>query len=483
MLPDLTPIIPELFLATATMALLMYGAFAGDGSTRRVSWLAVLILLITGLIMSLSAGPRLTVFSGQFVVDDFAHFMKWLVLIGSVCAILMAIGYNEHEKIARFEFPVLILFAAIGMLMMVSANDLIALYLGIELQSLSLYVVAAFRRDSARSSEAGLKYFVLGALSSGILLYGASMVYGFSGTTGFDGIARVIAGTGTVEPGVGLVVGLVFVLAGVAFKISAVPFHMWTPDVYEGAPTPVTAFFSVAPKIAGVALFIRVLIGPFGELIAEWQQVVIVISILSMLLGAFAAIWQTNIKRLMAYSSIGHVGYALVGLAAGTEAGVRGVVLYMVIYLAMNVGTFCCILGMRRLGRMVEGINDLAGLSRTHPMMAAAMAILMFSMAGIPPLAGFFGKLFVFQAAVDAGLFALAIIGILTSVVSAFYYLRIVKVMYFDEPAEAFERPLGRELGGILVVTTLFTLSFVVILRVTPLIGGASIAAASLFTG
>jgi len=355
-----------------------------------------------------------------------------------------------------------------------------SLYVGLELQSLSLYVVAAFRRDSVRSSEAGLKYFVLGALSSGMLLYGASMVYGFSGTTSFDGLASLFRAPGG-DPSVGFVIGLVFLMAGLAFKISAVPFHMWTPDVYEGAPTPVTAFFAVAPKIAAIALFVRVLIGPFGELFAQWQQIVVLISILSMVLGALAAIWQANIKRLLAYSSIGHVGYALIGLAAGSAAGVRGIVLYMAIYLAMNVGTFCCVLCMRRHGRMVEGIDDLAGLSRTHPALALALAVFMFSMAGIPPLAGFFGKLYIFLAAIDAELYTLAIVGVLTSVIGAFYYLRIVKLMYFDEPAEPFERPIGREMGVLLAATGVFVVFFIVF--AAPIIDGAQAAASILFSG
>ncbi len=479
-LPNLMPVLPELVIAGAAMALLMLGVFRGDQSTRALSWMAVIALVVAGSVLSSLDGGRGTTFGGQFVVDAFARFMKWLVLIGSALAIAMSLAFNEREKIARFEFPVLILFATLGMFMMISANDLISLYVGLELQSLSLYVIAAFRRDSLRSSEAGLKYFVLGALSSGMLLYGCSLIYGFTGSTGFDTLAAMFDGAhGT--PGIGLVVGLVFLIAGLAFKVSAVPFHMWTPDVYEGAPTPVTAFFSVAPKIAAVALLLRVLAGPFGELVAQWQQVIILISIASMVLGALAAIWQTNIKRLLAYSSIGHIGYALVGLAAGTEVGLRGVLIYVAIYLAMNVGAFCCVLGMRRHGRMVEGIQDLAGLAQTQPLMALAMALLMFSMAGIPPLAGFFGKLYMFLAAVDAGLYALAIIGVLASVVGAYYYMRIVKLMYFDEPAETFDRPIGRELGVILFGTTLFVTFFFA--YPAPVLDGASAAAHVLFAG
>jgi len=477
---DIYPILPELVLAIMAMVLLMYGVFRGDKSVSSVSWLAVLSLLTVGIIMSFLPESMQSAFAGQFVVDQFARFMKWLVILGSAIAVLMSMNYNEREGITRFEFPVLILFAALGMLLMISANDLISLYVGLELQSLALYVIAAFRRDSTKSSEAGLKYFVLGALSSGMLLYGASMIYGFAGTTRFDTLATLFTGP-NADPGVGVVVGLVFLLAGLAFKVSAVPFHMWTPDVYEGAPTPVTAFFAVAPKIAAIALLVRTMVGPFGELFEQWQQIVILISILSMLLGALAAIWQQNLKRLLAYSSIGHVGYALVGLAAGSKEGITGIGVYMAIYLAMNVGTFCCVLSMRRQGLMAEGIDDLAGLARNHPMMAAAMAVFMFSMAGIPPLAGFFGKLYVFLAAVNEGLYTLAIIGVLTSVVGAYYYLRIVKIMYFDEPADAFDKTAGREVGFIMTVAGLFTLLFFVL--PSPIVNAATQAAAVLFAG
>ena len=480
-LPSLTPVLPEIVLACMSMALLMVGVFRGDAATRSVSWIGVLTLVVAGVVLTAVQHGRMTTFGGQFVIDDFAHFMKWLILIGSALAIAMSLSYNEQEDIARFEFPVLILFATLGMCMMVSANDLISLYVGLELQSLALYVVAAFRRDSLRSSEAGLKYFLLGALSSGMLLYGASLVYGFAGTTSFDALATLFKGLGGDAPGVGLIVGLVFVIAGLAFKVSAVPFHMWTPDVYEGAPTPVTAFFAVAPKIAAIALFVRVLIGPFGVLVGEWQQVIILISVASMLLGALAAIWQDNIKRLLAYSSIGHVGYALIGLATATESGIRAILVYMAIYLAMNVGTFCCILAMRRTGRMSESIADLAGLARTQPMLALAFALLMFSMAGIPPLAGFFGKFYIFLAAVDAKLYTLAVIGVLTSVVAAYYYLRIIKIMYFDEPVAGFDRQMAREVRLILGASTLFVALF--FLRPGLVVDGAGAAARVLFAG
>jgi NADH-quinone oxidoreductase subunit N len=341
---------------------------------------------------------------------------------------------------------------------MISANDLIALYVGLELQSLSLYVIAAMKRDQLRSTEAGLKYFVLGALSSGLLLYGCSLIYGFAGTTSFESLADQL---GVVEEApIGLIVGLVFLSAGLAFKVSAVPFHMWTPDVYEGAPTPVTAFFAVAPKIAAMALLLRVMLGPFGDLVEEWRQIVWAISVGSMVLGALAAIAQTNIKRLMAYSSIGHVGYALMGLAAGTEQGAGAVMLYLAIYLVMNVGTFACILSMKVNDRMVENISDLAGLSKARPGMAFAMMLFMFSLAGIPPLAGFFGKFFVFAAAIDQGLIYLAIIGALASVISAFYYLRIIKVMYFDEGEEVIDPVEPPIIRAVLAVSSVAVLAF-----------------------
>ena len=472
---DLLTVLPELFLVCSAIGLLMFGVF-GAG-TRLVSLAAIVVCAVT-LILIWAQPEAARAFSGLFEKDPFGDFMKTLVMLGSGLAILMSIRYIEHEGMARFEFPVLILFATLGMLMMISANDLMSLYLGLEIQSLSLYVIAAFRRDALRSSEAGLKYFVLGALSSGMLLYGISLVYGFAGSTNFNDLASVFAGA--QPPSLGVIVGLVFVISGLAFKISAVPFHMWTPDVYEGSPTPVTAFFASAPKIAAMALTVRVLMGPFAELVEQWQQIIVFIAIASMVLGSLAAIAQQNIKRLMAYSSIGHVGYALVGLAAGSSEGIRGVAIYMAIYLVMNVGTFAVILCMKQKDRMVEQISDLSGLSKTNPMLAFALGIFMFSMAGIPPLAGFFGKLYVFMAAIESGLFTLAVVGVLTSVISAFYYLRIVKVMYFDEPEEAFDRP-GRELAGVLGVSAVLILLFFVVLD--PLVTGAAAAASAFFPG
>jgi NADH-quinone oxidoreductase subunit N len=472
--------IPELFVAGLAMTLLMLGVFRGDGASRNVSWIAVIGLVVAALLVLVFGTARTAAFNGLFLTDGFAAFMKLLVLAGSALGIVMALDYNEREGIARTEFPVLILFATVGMMMMISANDLISLYIGLELQSLSLYVAASFRRDAVRSTEAGLKYFVLGALSSGMLLYGASLVYGFSGTTSFPTIAAVLVESAG-NPPLGVIFGIVFVAAGLAFKVAAAPFHMWTPDVYEGAPTPVTAFFAMAPKTAAIALFVRVMIEPFGPLVAEWRQIIVFVAIASMLIGAFAAIWQVNIKRLMAYSSIGHVGYALIGLAAGDETGVRGVIIYMAIYLFMTVAAFAVILSMRQQGRMVERIDDLSGLGRTQPLLALALAVAMFAMAGIPPFTGFFAKLFIFQAAVAQELYTLAVIGLLTSVVAAYYYLRIVKLMYFDEPVEMFDRPIGRSMTVILAGSTLFTVFGFVLLG--PLVAGAGVAAAVLFAG
>ena len=472
-LHDLLPALPEIVLAVGAMVLLLLGAFRGERSASFVNWLAMLLLIAAGAIIVSMPKGKLVAFGGSFVVDDFARFLKLLALAGSAIAILMSLSYLRLEKQLRFEYAILIMLSATGMLMLISAADLIALYLGLELMSLALYVVAAINRDSVRSTEAGLKYFVLGALSSGMLLYGASLVYGFTGTVSFAGIAKA-AGQG----GIGLVFGLVFLFAGFCFKVSAVPFHMWTPDVYEGAPTPITAFFAAAPKVAGIAMFVRTTIVAFPQITAQWQQIVIFVAIASMVLGAFAAIGQKNIKRLMAYSSIGHMGFALVGLAAGTADGVQGVLIYMAIYVAMTLGTFACILSMRRDGVLVEEISDLAGLARTNPSMAFYLAILLFSLAGIPPLAGFFAKFYVFLAAIKAGLFTLAVLGVLASVVGAYYYLAIIKIMYFDDPAKAFG-PAPIELRAVLAVSGLLNLVFFVYPE--PLVAAATSAAQSLF--
>lgn len=473
-LPALGPALPEIILAIGAIAMVLVGAIQGERSTRLLEGLA-LVLLAVALVMVVSGTGKMLTFNDGFIVDGFARFMKVLTLLGAGAAILLSADTLRRQGTMRFEFPILVVLSTIGMMMMISANDLISLYVGLELQSLALYVVAAFDRDNARSTEAGLKYFVLGALSSGMLLYGGSLVYGFTGTVTFPGIAAATAGG---HAGIGLIFGIVFIAAGVAFKISAVPFHMWTPDVYEGAPTPVAAFFASAPKMAAMAMVIRVFIGAFPGAIHDWRQIIVFISIASMGLGAFAAIGQRNIKRLLAYSSIANMGYALVGLAAGTAEGVQGVMTYMAIYLATTLAAFACVLMMRRDGKLVEDISELAGLSRTNGWMAFAMAMMMFSLAGIPPLAGFWAKWYVFLAAINAKLYVLAVIGVLTSVVGAYYYLRLVKVMYFDEPKPAFEKA---DLGvrTVLLVSALFVL--VLSLVPAPLFDSAAAAAKSLF--
>lgn len=474
--PALLPVLPEIVLALGAMALLMVGVYHRGERLERIANLgAIALLVLTGIIIVLLPSGKLVTFGGSFVVDGFARVMKILSLIGSAAAIIMSTSYLAAEKQEKFEYAILILLSTLGMMLLASAADLIALYLGLELMSLALYVLAAINRDSVRSTEAGLKYFVLGALSSGMLLYGASLIYGFTGTVSFAGIAQAASAGGA---GIGLIFGIVFLFAGFCFKVSAVPFHMWTPDVYEGAPTPVTAFFAAAPKVAGIAMFVRATIVSFPVATVQWQQILVFVAIASMVLGSFAAIGQRNFKRLMAYSSIGHMGFALIGLAAGTPEGVQGVVVYMAIYLTMTLGTFACILAMRRDGVMVEDIADLAGLARTNPGMAFFLAMLLFSMAGIPPLAGFFAKFYVFLAAIKAGLYALAVIGVLASVVGAFYYLMIIKIMYFDEPKPGFA-PMPQELKAVLAVTGLFNILFFV--YPGPLLVAASAAAKSLF--
>src|SRR5215471_1103866 len=430
-LQDLMPMLPELALACGAMVMLMAGVMIGERSAASVNgWCVIILIVVGGAVLWVPPGPH-ALFGGSFLVDDYARFLKLLALIGSGGALLLSLDYLTIEKQQKFEYGALFLLATLGMLMLISASDLIALYLGLELMSLPLYVIAASNRENLKSTEAGLKYFVL-----------------------------------------------VFLFVGFCFKISAVPFHMWTPDVYEGAPTPVTAFFAAAPKVAGIAIFARATVVAFPGIIHEWQQIVVFVSIASMALGAFAAIGQRNIKRLMAYSSIGHMGYALVGLAAGTPEGVQGVLVYMSIYVAMTLGTFAVILSMRRDGKYVENISDLAGLARTHPMMAFFLGVLLFSLAGIPPLAGFFAKYFVFLAAIKAGLFTLAVIGVLSSVVGAYYYLAIVKIMYFDEPAPSFQR-MPVLLRLVLGVSGLANILFFA--YPAPLVGAATVAAKSLF--
>ena len=467
-------ILPEFILAAGVLGLLLLGALRGERSVWLVTEIAVALLAAALVAVLANHRDKGVTFYGAFTDDPFSRFMKALALIGSLTTLLLSIDFMRSQKIGGFEFPILILLSTLGMMMLISASDFIALYLGLELMSLSLYVVAAYRRDNLRASEAGLKYFVLGALSSGMLLYGASLIYGYTGTVSFAGVATALHD----QASLGVVFGLVFVLAGLAFKISAAPFHMWTPDVYEGAPTPVTTFFASAPKMAAMAILVRVAMTAFPGVAHDWRQIVTFVSIASMAIGSFAAIGQTNIKRLMAYSSIGHMGFALVGLAAGTVEGAHGVVVYMSIYLAMTLGTFAGILSMRRNGDYVEDIADLAGLARTNAPMAFFLATMMFSLAGIPPLAGFFAKFYVFAAAMKADLYGLAIIGVLISAIGAYYYLRIVKVMYFDEPAKAFDQP-GAAPRIVLALSTAVVIFYA--LAPAPLTDAAMAAAKSLF--
>ncbi len=469
-----TTTLPELVLALSGMGILVFGVLNKRDTFQICSMLTVGALLLAAvLVMTATVGAG---FNGLFTNDAFSLFTKLLVLTAAALGVVVSLDYNEHANLRRFEFPVLMLYASVGMMLMVSATNMMTMYVGIELMSLSIYVLAAFARDELRSSEAGLKYFVLGALASGLLLYGVSLVYGFSGSMDFVKIAAAL--TDPSKSSTGLVVGLVFMVAGLAFKISAVPFHMWTPDVYEGAPTPVTAFMATAPKVAAMAVLLRIMASPFGHLLAQWQQLIVLVAIVSMLLGAFAAIAQSNVKRLMAYSSIGNIGYALIGLAAGTANGIRGVLFYLVTYVFMTIGTFACIIAMRRKGRAVEGIADLAGLSRTDPVMAVWLAVFMFSMAGIPPFGGFFGKFFIFTAAVEQGMWTLAVIGVLTSVVGAFYYIRIIKVMFFDAPAEAFDARPG-SISFVVAASGLFTTLF--FFYPAPVVAAAEAAAKVLF--
>jgi NADH-quinone oxidoreductase subunit N len=466
--------IPELALSLSAMAVLIAGVFSPPkGSFQLSSMLALGGLLLTaGLVIVAPQGPG---YGGLFVADAFSRFMQVLILAGAALAIILSLDFNRQEEgLARFEFPVLILFATVGMMIMVAATNLMTLYLGLELQSLALYVIASFARDSLRSSEAGLKYFVLGSLASGLLLYGISLTYGFSGSMDFGHVMQALL---SGKPSVGLIIGMVFVLSGLVFKASAVPFHMWAPDVYEGSPTSVTALLGSAPKVAAIALLLRVMIGPFGHLLPQWQLLVEIISIASLVVGALAPLMQTSIKRLMAYSSIGHVGYALMGVAAGTASGTSGTLIYLATYLFMTLGSFGVIIAMRRQGRSVEKITDLAGLGRNDGGLALAMTIFMLSMAGVPPLSGFFGKLYVFLAAIQSGLWTLAVIGVITSVIGAYYYMRIIKIMYFDAPVSVFDRRTP-SLSFVVAASGIATVFFILVAG--PLTAAAQAAASAI---
>ena len=486
-LAALAPLLPELTIALGAMALLMVGAFrpAGDAKLAArdgefLGWAGIALLALATYFVVMAPVKTVSLFDGAFINDSFARFLKVLILTGAAASLMLSFDYLKANALMMFEYPVLVLLAVVGMMMMVSAGDLIALYLAIELQSLALYVLAAIRRDDVKSSEAGLKYFVLGALSSGMLLYGATLIYGFTGSTSLAVVA-LVAQTPAAATNIGLIIGLVFLLVGLAFKIAAVPFHMWTPDVYEGAPTPVTAFFAAVPKLAAMALMVRVLSVGFPASGAgagiKWQQIIVFLSLASMIFGALAAIGQTNIKRLIAYSSIANIGFALVGLAAANQEGIQGVLIYLAIYMAMTLGTFAAILAMRRDGGPVENINELAGLSQTNPSMAFILLLLFFSLAGIPPLAGFFAKYYVFLAAVKAGLWPLAILGVIASVIGAFYYLNIVKIMFFDEAKPAFAH-VDRNVFLVMAACGLFVILFVA--APSPLVDAALAAAKSL---
>ena len=452
--------LPEIFLSISTLALLLIGVFQKKNSFRIISNLSIIILICTFFLIYFHKGLDIENYKYFFKDSYFIQFFKCLIVLGSAATIIISKNFFIESKLARFEIPILILFSSLGMMVLISSNDLIAMYLGIELQSLALYVIAAIKRDSLQSSESGVKYFVLGALSSGILLYGCSLLYGFSGSTNFYEIKNNLSSIEHLN--IGLIFGLVFVLAGLGFKVSAVPFHMWTPDVYEGAPTSITAFFAIVPKVSAVALIYRFCLEPFGEFYSDWNEIIIFLSIGSMFLGAIAAISQSNIKRLLAYSSIGHVGYILIGLASANPSGIKGVVIYMSIYVVMNIAVFTLILSAKYNNKFIDKISNFSGLSSHKPLLALSMAIIMLSMAGIPPFAGFFGKFYIFVAAIEANLFFLAILGVISSVISAFYYLRIIKIMYFEDSDNAnFQTSFSSQANLILVIMIIFITLFI----------------------
>ena len=452
---QLNLIIPELFLTTSIMILLMIGVFYKN-SFNLIFKLSTIILLATFILLfNHSVDTSAKLFNNSYTIDYLSLFMKALTLVACIFVMLSSFDYIKLIGINKIEYPILILSATLGMMIMISSYDLIVFYMGLELQSLSLYVLVSFNRDSYRSTEAGLKYFILSALSSGLLLYGCSLIYGFSNSTNFDLIAQNIDQFNT-----GSIFGIVFILVGLAFKVSAVPFHMWAPDVYEGSPTSVTAFFAIVPKVAALTVFIRFLYVPFINLVDQWQMIIIFISLASMILGAVAAIGQTNLKRLMAYSAIGHMGYALAGLATGSNEGIQSTVIYLSIYLIMNLGIFSCIFMMKRKDIFYEDIQDLSGLSKNHPIISFCLLLLLFSLAGIPPLAGFFAKFHVFMAVIKVEMYTLAIIGLITTVISAFYYLRIIKTIYFDAPEEIFESNQNLGLKISLFLSTIIVLVY-----------------------
>jgi NADH-quinone oxidoreductase subunit N len=476
LLINIIPVLPEMVMAACAMVLLIIGVFKGAESSELISRLSMIIILITGVLL-LKVSPVATVAMGGFFISNgFIVIVKLLILAGGLLVLPLAQAALPVAGTKFFEYPVLLLFALLGMMLMVSAGNFLSLYMGLELQSLCLYVLAACNRDNEKSSEAGIKYFILGALTSGILLFGISLIYGFSGSTSFTALSELFRqGITPANVPVGIMVGLILVIIGFCFKISAVPFHMWTPDVYEGAPTPVTAFFATAPKVAACAILVRALMEPFGDWIQQWQQIIVVLSAASMIVGAIGALRQKNIKRLMAYSSIGHVGFILMALASANSAGIEAVLIYLAIYITMSAGVFAIIIMMRRQGEPAEMLSDLSGFARSHPLAAIAMTIFMLSMTGIPPLAGFFGKFYVLLAAIDAKLYALAVIGVVSSVISAYYYINIIRLMYFEELGEPLEALNTRGIKVISVLTALFNLLYFV--YPTQLVGLAESAA------
>ena len=447
-------LIPEVFLSLSIFSLLMIGVFVKN-SFNLIYKLSIFLIFLLILIVLNTDGETIKIFKESFVSDHFSLFAKLLILISSFFILIISKQYIVDIKNNKFEYPIIVLLSILGMFFMVSSNDLILFYLGLELQSLSLYILASIDRDNLKSSEAGIKFFVLSALSSGLLLYGCSLLYGFTGSTNFEVIA-----SNTVDSTIGIIFAMVFILVGLAFKVSAVPFHMWTPDVYEGSPTSVASFFSVVPKVAGIIIFIRFMYLPFQEILDQWKYILVFISIASMILGAVAAIGQNNIKRLIAYSSIGHIGYAIAGMTPGTENGFKSTLIYISIYAVMNIGIFACIFLMKRNGKYIEDIQELSGVSKNHPLMSLSLLIILSSLAGIPPMAGFFAKFYVFMAVIEGGMFTLAVIGLVTTVVSAFYYIRIIKVMYFDDPKKPFEQLKDFGIYGSLIVSCIFLVSF-----------------------
>ena len=447
-------LVPEVFLSLSIFSLLMIGVFVKN-SFNLIYKLSIFLIFLLILIVLNTDGETIKIFKESFVSDNFSLFAKLLILISSFFILIISKKYIVDIKNNKFEYPIIVLLSILGMFFMVSSNDLILFYLGLELQSLSLYILASIDRDNLKSSEAGIKFFVLSALSSGLLLYGCSLLYGFTGSTNFEVIA-----SNTADSTIGIIFAMVFILVGLAFKVSAVPFHMWTPDVYEGSPTSVTSFFSVVPKVAGIVIFIRFMYLPFQEILDQWKYILVFISIASMILGAVAAIGQNNIKRLIAYSSIGHIGYAIAGMTPGTENGFKSTLIYISIYAVMNIGVFACIFLMKRNGKYIEDIQELSGASRNHPLMSLSLLIILSSLAGIPPMAGFFAKFYVFMAVIESGMFTLAVIGLVTTVVSAFYYIRIIKIMYFDDPKKPFEQLKDFGIYGSLIVSCIFLVSF-----------------------